>query len=105
MRAMTAMFFPKRNLSSFSNRTLFFLAPGLLFKLTKLLCVPEVLSFDGPDTAISGRAADRDSRVVTSFFEGRRRFLGDFALGFSIFDRNMDDLMARLSFLEAVNSV
>ena len=99
MRVMIAMFFPKRNLSSFSSRSFFFLAPGVLFKLTKLLCG------GGPDVAISGRAAARDSSVATSFFEGRRRFLDDFALGFSILDRNMDDLMARLSFLEAVNSV
>jgi hypothetical protein len=99
---MIAMFFPKRSLSSFSSRSFFFLAPGLLFKLTKLLFVPEALP---SDAAISGRAATRDSRVVTSFFEGRRRFLDAFALDFSILDRNMDDLMARLSFLVAVNSV
>src|SRR5579871_4388197 len=104
MRFMIAMFFPKRSFSSFSSCSFFFLAPGLLFKMTKLLCSPEALLSDGLDAAISGRASARDSRVVMSFFEGRRRFLDDLVFVFSILDRNMDDLMARLSFLEAVNS-
>jgi hypothetical protein len=40
---------------------------------------------------------------VTSFFEGRLRFLEGFALAFSILERNTDDLIARLSRFVAVN--
>lgn len=51
----------------------------------------------------SGKAAARDSRLVTSFFDGRRRFLG-VALGFSMREMSAERLMVLLSFLEVIPS-
>ena len=55
------------------------------------------------DSGASGKAAARDSRLVTSFFDGRRRFLG-VALDFSMRETSAECLMVLLSFLEVIPS-
>lgn len=55
------------------------------------------------DSGASGKAAARDSRLVTSFFDGRRRFLG-VALDFSMREMSAECLMVLLSFLEVIPS-
>ena len=95
------MFLLNRSFSKLASFSFRFLTPGRLFKL---LC----LIFTSPTTisstlvgGASGKALARDSRVVTSFFEDRRRFL-DAALGFSMRETKAECLIVRLSFFEAM---
>ena len=53
------------------------------------------------ESGASGKATARDSRSVTNFFEGRRRFFG-VALVFSMREMRAECLMVRLSFLDVI---
>ena len=95
--AICAMFRLKRSLSILMIFSFFFIAPGLLFKLRcfiRAMPVSVTWSFRG---GASGKAAARDSRLATSFFDGRLRFLG-WALDFSMREIRAERLMIRLSF-------
>jgi hypothetical protein len=94
--ASCAIFFPNLSLSILSSFSLLFVAPGLLFKLLCLIFASPTIRSDSP---ASGRASVSDSRVVTSFFDGRRRLRG-FLCAFSILFTKAECLIRRLSCLE-----
>lgn len=94
--ASCAMFLPNLSLSIFSNFSLLLVAPGLLFML---LCLIFALSVTASAFPASGRASARDSRVVISFLDGRRRLRG-FLCAFSMRLTKAECLIVRLSCLE-----
>lgn len=88
------------------NRSFFFMAPGLLFKLLCLMIVavasPKPVSpsrLAGISLAgISGKASASDSRFVTNFLDARLRFWDEgFAFDFSIREIKVERLIMRLS--------
>ncbi|KAL5466624.1 hypothetical protein PMIN07_003591 [Paraphaeosphaeria minitans] len=102
--AICAKFMLNLSFSSFSNFSFFFIAPGLLFRLFLciLACPTTTSPFPSPCSK-PDRASARDSRFVTSFLFGRRRFW-IFEEDFSILLTKSECLVVRLSFLEEEKS-
>jgi len=98
-----ARFFENRSLSSLSNFSFLFIAPGLCFRLLCFITATGFTSTPGPPSPASGKASTRECRFATSFFDGRRR-LGFFLRDFSIFVTNVECLIKRLSFLLVLKS-
>lgn len=86
------------------NRSFFFMAPGLLFKLLCLMMVAEASPKPVSPSrlaGISGKASASDSRVVTNFLDARLRFWDEgFAFDFSIREIKVERLIIRLSLFE-----
>lgn len=102
--AICAKFMLNLSFSSFSSFSFFFIAPGLLFKL--FLCILACPTTTSPSPLLSSKpdkASARDSRFVTSFLFGRRRFW-IFEEDFSIFPTNAECFILRLSFLDEAKS-
>lgn len=93
------MFLSNLSLSIAINRSFFFAAPGLLFKLLCLMIVvPSKPISPFRLSGISGKASASDSRFVTNFLDARLRFWDEgFAFDFSIRDIKVERLIKRLS--------
>jgi hypothetical protein len=101
--AIWAMFFANRSLSNWSSMVFLFITPGLCFRLICLITAACLASMPSPPSPASGNASISESRLATSFFDGRRR-LGLFLRDFSIFETNIECLIKRLSFLLVLKS-
>jgi hypothetical protein len=98
--AICAKFMLNLSFSSFSSFSFFFIAPGLLLRL--FLCIfacPTTTSPLPSPSSKPDRASASDSRFVTSFLFGRRRFW-IFEEDFSILPTNAECLIVRLSLLD-----
>lgn len=95
--AICAIFLANLSLSALSSFSFRFIAPGLCLRLLCLMTLTWLLV--GASSPASGSASARESRLVTSFFDGRRRLRGLFR-DFSIFETNAECLIMRLSFFE-----
>lgn len=98
------MFKPILSLSACSTLTFRFMLPGLVLRLFCFVAfalpvrMRKVWSADVEASTTSGRASARESKVVASFFDGRRRLSG-FDEDFFIFERRAECFIIRLSFL------
>ena len=93
------MFLLNLSFSKVISDSFFFEAPGLLFRLLCLiLAFPSTVS-PLRSVEISGKALAKDSRVVTSFFDGRLCFLAS-GFDFSILESNDERFERRFSCLE-----
>ena len=101
--AICAMFLLNLSFSLWINASFFFIAPGLLFKLLCLIFISPIAVAPLALSVVSGNASAKDSRVVTSFLDGRLRFL-DGALDFSMREMRAECLIIRLSFFVVVNN-
>ena len=83
----------------------FFIAPGLLLRLLCLILAVHVSAPSASSLAgTSGKASTSDSRLATSFLDGRLRFL--LALfDFSIRETSAACLIVRLSFFDVPNAL
>lgn len=93
------MFLLKRSFSMLASFSFFFCAPGRLFKLLCRIFASPITLSSSLRVEVYGSASASDSRFVTSFLEGRRRFL-IVALNFSMRERRTECLMVRLSFFD-----
>ena len=101
--AICAMFLLNLSFSMLTNASFVFIAPGRLFKLLGLIFASPTTFVSFESLAVSGNASAKDSRLVTSFFDGRLRFLTG-AFDFSMREIKAECLIIRLSFLVELNS-
>ena len=97
--AICAMFLLNLSLSTFSKASFLFIAPGLLFILLCGILASPIAARTWLFVGVSGRASASESRLATSFFDGRLRFKG-FLLDFWMREINAECLIMRLSFFE-----
>lgn len=98
------MFLLNLSLSILIKVSFFFIAPGLLFKLLCLILASPITVSPFWSSDRLGKACARDSRVVTSFFDGRLRFLEE-GFDFSIRETKAARLIVRLSFFVVLNTL
>ena len=98
------MFLLNRSFSMFASFSFRFIAPGRLFKLLCLMIAPPTVMSSFLECGASGKATARDSRLVTNFLEGRRRFF-DVTLVFSMREMRAECLIVRLSFLDVIPNI
>ena len=101
---ISARFLLNRSFSRFANFSFRFIAPGRLFRLLCLIIASLTAMSPFFGFGASGRATARESRLVTNFFEGLRRFFG-VALVFSMREMRAECLMVRLSFLDVIPNI
>ena len=101
--AICAIFLLNLSFSRLINTSFFFIAPGRLFKLLCLIFASPITVAPFALVVVSGNASAKDSRVVTSFLDGRLRFL-DGAFDFSMREMRAECLIMRLSFLVVLNN-
>ena len=91
------------SLSILIKVSFFFIAPGLLFRLLCLILASPITVSPFLSGTL-GKASTRDSRSVTSFLDGRLRFLEE-CFGFSIREIKAERLIVRLSFFVVPNAL
>ena len=91
------------SLSILIKVSFFFIAPGLLFRLLCLILASPI-TVSPILSGTLGKASTRDSRSVTSFLDGRLRFLEE-CFGFSIREIKAERLIVRLSFFVVPNAL
>ena len=101
--AICAMFLLNLSFSKLINASFFFIAPGRLLKLLCLILASPTTVVPSVSSVASGNASAKDSRVVTSFLDGRLRFF-EGPLDSSMRETRAECLIIRLSFFVVLNS-